>query len=133
MSAIKSLSKGVGREGRLGLFLIVAAGGAIFVVMIIPLIYAAYACFYKFGLGETSNMAFIFFDNYVAFFKDPVAIQSLGNTVLSTILNLALCVFLGVSVSVLLASLSHRMRNFLRAVFSMLLFISSIIVRFTWR
>jgi multiple sugar transport system permease protein len=50
-----------------------------------------------------------------------------------TALNLALCLFIGVGMAVLLQSFPARIANFFRALFSMPLLISPIIVGLIWR
>jgi ABC-type sugar transport system permease subunit len=121
----------INRQTLLGILLVTPAVLTIFVVMFIPLIYAVVASFYDHPGSPGS--AFVFLDNYVRFFQDPVAVRSLWNTTLYTALNLALCLLLGVGMAVLLQSFNRRTGNFLRAFFSMPLLISPIIVGLIWR
>jgi ABC-type sugar transport system permease subunit len=113
---------------RLAYFLILPAAVVIAVVMFVPLFYALFASMY-----DDSGNGFVFLQNYIAFFRDPVALQALLNTVIYTALNLVLCLVLGVGMAVVLASLPLRLGNTLRAVFSMPLLISPIIVALIWR
>ncbi len=119
------------RQTLLGILLVAPAVLTILVVMFIPLVYAVVSSLYDHP-GDT-GATFVFFDNYVRFFQDPVALQSLWNTALYTALNLALCLLLGVGMAVLLQSFPRRTGNFLRAFFSMPLLISPIIVGLIWR
>ncbi|MDR1441553.1 MAG: sugar ABC transporter permease [Bifidobacteriaceae bacterium] len=77
--------------------------------------------------------AFVFLGNYARFFSDPVALRSLGNTLLYTVVNLCVCLAVGVAMAVILSNLRPRVGNALRAIFSMPLFISPIIVALIWR
>ncbi|MCU1578120.1 MAG: hypothetical protein JWP19_324 [Rhodoglobus sp.] len=119
------------RELRLAYFLILPAALAIFLVMILPLGFAIYASFFQYSLGQP--MVFVFFDNYIAFFKDATALRSLLNTIIFTVLSLSLCISIGVGMSVLLKSLSPRVGNVLRAIFAMPILISPIIASLIWR
>ncbi len=101
--------------------------------MILPLGFALYASFFNYQLGQESRMAFVFLGNYVGFFADPVALRSLFNTVVFTLLSLAFGITIGVGVSVLLKNTDPRAANFLRAIFAMPVLISPIIVSLIWR
>lgn len=117
----------------IGFFLVVPAAVVILAVMIVPLVYAVYASLYQFSLGQSSNMAFVLFDNYARFVRDPVAMKSLGNTLLYTVANLTVCLVLGIGMAVIVAGLRPRLGNTLRAIFTMPLLISPIIVALIWR
>jgi ABC-type sugar transport system permease subunit len=121
------------RDRRLAVILLLPAGITIMLVMIIPLGFAFYTSFFNYSLGQEGNMAFVFLDNYVKFFTDPVALRSLLNTVIFTILSLAFCITIGVGISVLLRSLKPRTANVMRAIFAMPVLISPIIVSLIWR
>jgi ABC-type sugar transport system permease subunit len=69
----------------------------------------------------------------VQFFQDPTALRALLNTVVFTALSLALCIAIGVGISVLLRSISRRSGNVLRAIFAMPILISPIIASLIWR
>ncbi|WP_293173225.1 carbohydrate ABC transporter permease [Microcella sp.] len=101
--------------------------------MIVPLGFALIASTFDYSLGQEDKAAFVFLDNYVMFFSDPVALRSLVNTVIFTVLSLSLCMGMGVGISVLLKSLTPRTGNLLRALFAMPLLISPIIVSLIWR
>ncbi|MFB2596178.1 carbohydrate ABC transporter permease [Herbiconiux sp. P17] len=121
------------KDRRLAVFLLLPAAVTIFTVMIVPLGFAIYASFFDYSLGQEDNMAFVFLDNYARFFTDPVALRSLLNTVLFTVLSLALCITIGVGIAVLLRSLNPKVANVLRAVFAMPVLVSPIIVSLIWR
>jgi ABC-type sugar transport system permease subunit len=121
------------REQQLAILLLLPAALTVFVVMIVPLGFALYASVFDYSLGQEDRMRFVLLDNYLRFFSDPVAIRSLINTILFTILSLAFCLCLGLGIAVLLKRINPTIGNILRAVFAMPLMISSIIVSLVWR
>ncbi|MCW5951673.1 MAG: sugar ABC transporter permease [Propionibacteriaceae bacterium] len=121
------------RDLRLAAFLIAPAGVAIVTVMIVPLGFAIVASLFHYQLGREAEATFVFLDNYVRFFADPVAARSLLNTLLFTAMSLTLCIVVGVGIAVYLNSLPARVGNLLRAVFAMPVLISPIIVSLIWR
>src|SRR5882757_5797305 len=128
-----SLSSYARRDRRLAVLLLLPATLTVFLVMIVPLGFAFYASLFDYQLGQESRMAFVFAGNYVRFFSDPVALQSLFNTVAFTLLSLALGITIGVGISVLLKNTEPRVANILRAIFAMPVLISPIIVSLIWR
>ncbi|KQV26347.1 MULTISPECIES: carbohydrate ABC transporter permease [unclassified Microcella] len=129
----RSTSSYARKDLRLALYLVLPAAAAIFIVMIVPLGFALIASTFEYSLGQEESAVFVFLDNYAKFFADPVAISSLLNTALFTVMSLFLCMLIGVGMSVLLKSLNPRTGNILRAIFAMPLLISPIIVSLIWR
>jgi multiple sugar transport system permease protein len=127
----RQLSSYAKKDLRLGIYLILPAAIAIFLVMILPLGFALYVSFFHYSVGQ--SMVFAGFSNYIAFFQDPAALQALLNTFIFTVLSLALSVSIGVGISVLLKSISFRVGNLMRAIFAMPLLISPIIISLIWR
>jgi len=127
----RRLSPYARKDLRLGIYLILPAAIAIFLVMILPLGFAIYISFFHYSIGQ--NLVFAGFSNYVAFFQDSAALQSLLNTFIFTVLSLAFSIAIGVGISVLLKSIGFRIGNFMRAVFAMPLLISPIIISLIWR
>lgn len=121
------------KDLRIAMFLILPAALAIFIVMIIPLGFALVASTFEYSLGQEDAAVFVFLDNYVKFFTDPVALKSLVNTLIFTTLSLSLCMIIGVGMSVLLKSLAPRTGNIFRALFAMPVLVSPIIVSLIWR
>lgn len=121
------------KDLRLAIFLILPAAAAIFIVMIVPLGFALGASMFSYSLGQEDRAVFVFLDNYAKFFADPVAMKSLLNTVIFTVLSLSLCMVIGIGMSVLLKSLNPKTGNVLRAIYAMPLLISPIIVSLIWR
>lgn len=121
------------RDHHLAILLLLPAALAVLVVMIIPLGFALFASFYDYSLGQQNGMVFVFFGNYVRFFTDPIAIQSLVNTLIFTAISLIACLSLGVGISVMLKDLPRGVANFLRGIYAMPVLISPIIVGLIWR
>jgi multiple sugar transport system permease protein len=132
ITAPRPTSKYARRDLRTAVFLVLPAGLAIFIVMIVPLGFALTTSFQDYRIGR-DDASFVFLENYIRFFSDPVALQSLWNTVAFTVMSLVLCIGIGVGMAVLLKSLRPRVGNVLRAIFAMPLLISPIIVSLIWR
>lgn len=131
--ASRPMSSYAKRDQRLALLLLVPAVAMVVTVMIIPLGFALVASLFQYSLGQEDKMVFVFLDNYIRFFSDPVALRSLLNTFVFTLLSLALCLSIGVGIAVLLRDLHRPTANFLRAIFAMPILISPIIVSLIWR
>lgn len=121
------------RSRYLAILLIVPAGAVVFVAMIVPLGYALVMSLFDYKLGSETSASFIFLRNYVRFLQDPLALKSLGITLAFTGLALSLELVAGVGMAVLLASIPERVSRILRALYSMPLLISPIIVGLIWR
>jgi ABC-type sugar transport system permease subunit len=121
------------RDKQLAWLLLVPAAAMVVTVMIVPLGFALFASLFQYSLGQEDNMVFVFLGNYVKFFTDPVAVQSLINTFVFTVISLALGLSIGVGIAVLLRDLKRPVANFLRAIFAMPILISPIIVSLIWR
>jgi ABC-type sugar transport system permease subunit len=119
------------RQTLLGLLLVAPAVLFIIVVTFIPIVYAITSSLYENPGLDTSK--FVLLDNYTRFFTDPLAFRSLINTAIYTAVNLALCLALGVGVAVLLRTFRPRVGNVLRALFTMPLLVSPIVVGLIWR
>src|SRR5260370_531991 len=120
-------------DQRLAILLLLPAAMTIFLVMIVPLGFALYASLFDYSLGQENNMSFVFLHNYARFFADPVAFRSLINTVVFTLLSLTLRLSLVLVIAVLLKRINPATSSVLRAIFSMPLLISPIIVGLVWR
>lgn len=121
------------RDRMLGWALLVPAAALVTAVMIVPLGFAIFASFFQYSLGQEDRMVFVFFDNYIRFFTDPVALRALLNTFVFTAISLALCLGVGIGISVLLRDTWRPGANFLRAIYAMPILISPIIVSLIWR
>src|SRR5882757_4792572 len=121
------------RDQRLAWLLLVPSAAMVIAVMIIPLGFAVFASFFQYSLGQEDKMVFVFLANYVKFFTDPVALRSLFNTFVFTIISLILCLTVGVGIAALLREINRPAANILRGIFAMPILISPIIVSLIWR
>jgi multiple sugar transport system permease protein len=121
------------RARYLAIFLIIPAAAVVFVAMIVPLGYALVMSLFDYKLGSETSASFIFLENYVRFLEDPLALKSLGITLVFTALALSLELLAGVGMAVLLTSIPEGWSRILRALYSMPLLISPIIVGLIWR
>jgi multiple sugar transport system permease protein len=121
------------RARYLAIFLIIPAAAVVFVAMIVPLGYALVMSLFDYKLGSETSASFIFLENYVRFLQDPLALKSLGITLVFTALALSLELLAGVGMAVLLTSIPEGWSKILRALYSMPLLISPIIVGLIWR
>lgn len=104
------------------------------VVMIIPLIYGVVISFFNYNVGAgLSRDAFTGISNYLRMFHDPVFWKSMKNTLVFSVLAISGDFVIGTLTAVLLLQLRDRTSRFLRAVFTMPLLISPIIVGLIWR
>lgn len=104
------------------------------VVMIIPLIYGVVISLFNYNVGAgLSRDTFAGISNYLRMFHDPVFWKSMKNTLVFSILAITGDFVLGTLTAVLLLQLRDRTGRFLRAVFTMPLLISPIIVGLIWR
>jgi multiple sugar transport system permease protein len=121
------------RRQFLAIFLILPAVTVVIFAMLIPLGYGLVMSLFDYKLGSESTASFVFFKNYVRFLEDPLAIKSLGITLVFTSLALSLEVTVGVGMAVLLRSIPERWSRILGALYSMPLLVSPIIVGLIWR
>lgn len=133
MKKLSRSSLNSGKANYLAGFLILPAAAVVFIAMIVPLFYALVMSLYDYKLGQEAAGTFVFLDNYIRFFKDEVALQSLWNTLLFTAMALTLELALGIGISIFLLGLPMKMANFFRALFTMPLLISHVIVGLIWR
>ncbi|MBB6669455.1 carbohydrate ABC transporter permease [Cohnella nanjingensis] len=114
-------------------FLVLPAVAVVVLAMIVPLGYALVMSLFDFGPGQESSGVFVGLRNYVAFFHDRVALGSLGITLIFTVAALTLELGIGIGMAVLLSGLPARLSKLLRAIYSMPLLVSPIIVGLIWR
>lgn len=106
----------------------------VIVVMIIPLCYGAAISLFDYNVGGKLNSEnFIGIANYVKMFQDPVLWKGLKNTIVFSALAIAGDFVIGTMLAVFLLRLKPRFGKFLRAIFTMPLLISPIIVGLIWR
>jgi ABC-type sugar transport system permease subunit len=88
---------------------------------------------FNFLPGKESSGIFVGLDNYILFFHDKVAISALGITLIFTVVALLLELVMGIGIAVILVGLPPKLSKFLRAIYSMPLLVSPIIVGLIWR
>lgn len=123
------------RDGRdpLAVVLIAPAALVIIAVMLLPLVYAVTMSLFDFRPGFETQGKFLFLENYLRFFQDKIALQSLLLTLVFTFGALSLELLLGVGFSVLLQTIPTGIAKILRGIYCMPLLISPIIVGLIWR
>ena len=121
------------RRDSLAVVLIAPAAAVVFTAMLLPLAYAIVMSLFDYRQGFETQGRFLFLQNYVRFFQDKIAIQSLFLTLTFTFFALLLELLLGVGFSVLLLTIPTRIAQALRGIYSMPLLISPIIVGLIWR
>lgn len=115
------------------MFLILPSATVVIFAMLIPLGYGLVMSLFDYKIGSETSATFVFLKNYVRFLQDPLAIKSLGITLLFTGLALSLELLLGVGMAVLLKSIPERWARILGALYAMPLLVSPIIVGLIWR
>ena len=121
------------RRPYLAMFLILPSATVVIFAMLIPLGYGLVMSLFDYKIGSETSATFVFLKNYVRFLQDPLAIKSLGITLLFTGLALSLELLLGVGMAVLLKSIPERWARILGALYAMPLLVSPIIVGLIWR
>lgn len=105
----------------------------ILIVMLIPLAYGVVISMFDYQLGGNGIGKFIFLDNYVNFFKSNIALKSTAITLIFTVSALCAELFLGILLAILLLRIPKKLGKVLRAIFTMPLLISPIIIGLMWR
>jgi len=121
------------RRPYLAMFLILPSATVVIFAMLIPLGYGLVMSLFDYKIGSETSATFVFLKNYVRFLQDPLAIKSLGITLVFTGLALSLELLLGVGMAVLLKSIPERWARILGALYAMPLLVSPIIVGLIWR
>lgn len=104
------------------------------VVLIVPLAYGLVISLFDYNVGAKLGAEnFLGLGNYIRMLGDRVFQKSLVNTVIFSILAIAGDLVIGTLIAVLLLKLRKRTGQLLRAVFTMPLLISPIIVGLIWR
>ena len=106
----------------------------IFSVMVIPLFYGFTLSLFDVGFGKKiSAEAFLGFSNYARFFKDPVALKAVFNTVVFSFGAIAGDLVLGTICAVFLLRIPGFFSAALRPIVTIPLLVSPIVVGLTWR
>lgn len=133
-SAVKSSRANLLKHDKIiGYSFIFPAFLIIMLVMIFPLCYGLFISLFDYKMGQQGFVKFLFLGNYINFFKDSVALNSVKVTVLFTLGALLSELFLGILISVLLLRLAHRLGAVMRGIYTMPLLVSPIIIGLIWR
>jgi ABC-type sugar transport system permease subunit len=121
------------RRQYLAIALILPSAAVVSAAMLLPLGYAAVMSLFDYRPGFETKGKFIFLENYLHFFQDPLALLAFGQTLLFTFFALLLELVIGLGISMLLLSIPATIGKILRGIFCMPLLISPIIVGLIWR
>ena len=106
----------------------------VLVVLLVPFCYGLYVSLFRYDIGtQLSADRFVGLGNYAAALTDKVFIKSAVNTIGFSLMATAGDLVLGTLIAVLLCRLRERQSGILRAVFTMPLLVSPIIVGLIWR
>lgn len=106
----------------------------VIVVMIFPLCYGVMISLFNYNLGaELSSGNFVGLGNYLRMFSDTILWKSMKNTIVFSVLAISGDFVIGTLFAVLLLQFKGWRGRFLRAIFTMPLLISPIIVGLIWR
>ncbi len=117
----------------LAVALIAPAATVVTAAMLLPLVYALVMSLFDFRPGFETQGKFQFLQNYLRFFQDKIALESLWLTLIFTFGALSLELLLGVGYSILLLTIPVRVAKVLCGVYCIPLLISPIIVGLIWR
>jgi multiple sugar transport system permease protein len=120
-----------GKNEILSFFLMSPTLLIVLLVMIIPLFYGLVMSFFNYDIGKEITPAGI--NNYIQMANDSTVWKSLGNTVLFSLGATAGDFIIGTIIAVLLLKVRPRLGRFMRAIYTIPLLISPIIVGLIWR
>ncbi|MGD9940498.1 MAG: carbohydrate ABC transporter permease [Clostridia bacterium] len=114
--------------------LMVPAIGLVGFAMVVPLVYGVFLTLFDYRFG-TFNLAesFVGLANYLRFFSDKTAMQSVVNTLAFSAGAITGDFVIGTAIALLLHSLARLLSRWLRPMVTMPLLVSPIIVGLTWR
>ena len=102
--------------------------------MVVPLVYGTFLTFFDYRFGTFNPVdSFVGLANYIRFFSDKTALQSVANTLAFSAGAIAGDFIIGTAIALLLHSLVHWASRWLRPIVTMPLLVSPIIVGLTWR
>lgn len=109
--------------------------GPAFIVMLAvtayPILQAIWLSFFRYRLTDPDAREFIFFENYAVIFTDPVFYQALRNTLIITVVTVAVELVLGFAIAMLM----HRVvlpRRTLRTIVLIPYSIITVVSAFAW-
>lgn len=126
------MSRRAAREERLGWLLCTPAVLAMLLVTAYPMLYALWLSLFQYDLRFPDRRAFVGWDNYLGVLSSPVWWKALGNTLVITVVSVAVELVLGM----LLALLMHRalfLRRTLRAAILVPYGIITVVAALAWK
>jgi len=106
----------------------------VLIVMIIPLIYGLFMSFFDYNIGaKATSEDFVGIDNYISLIQDPVVWKSVKNTLVFTLFATGGDIIVGTIIAVLLLRVSTSISRVTRAIYTMPLLISPIVIGLIWR
>lgn len=106
----------------------------VLIVMIIPLLYGLFMSFFDYNIGaRVTSEDFIGIDNYISLVKDPIVWKSVANTLIFTFFATAGDIVVGTIIAALLLRVNNRLSRVTRAIYTMPLLISPIVIGLIWR
>lgn len=130
----KKLELSLEKGDLLPILLILPTLFIVLVVMIIPLCYGVFISLFDYDIGNTiADSDFIGAGNYIKMLSDRTFWKSLSNTVMFSLGATAGDIIIGTVIAVLLLQLRSRASRITRAIFTMPLLVSPIIVGLIWR
>ncbi len=120
-------------ERRLGWLL---AGPAFFVMLAVtayPILQAVYESLFTYRLTDPGNRAFLGLNNYAVILTDPLWWQSLGVTVLITVITVAVELVLGFALALVMAKALSAIRPVVRAAILIPYAVITVVSAFAWQ
>ncbi|MCV2491726.1 sugar ABC transporter permease [Geodermatophilus sp. YIM 151500] len=132
-SAPPSVSDRARAERRLGWML----AGPAFVIMLLvtayPILQAVYESLFSYRLTDPANRAFNGLGNYVVVLTDPIWWQSIGVTLLITVVTVAVELVLGFALAMVMAKALQSLRPILRAAILIPYAVITVVSAFAWQ
>ena len=113
-SAATALSRRFNYEERSALYFILPVMAVLFAVAVFPIVYSLYLSFFDLKLTRPHRVPFVWFDNYLTLFQEPLFWTSVMRTLSFTVMSVTGVVVIGVAVALLLNE-TFRGRRFVSA------------------
>jgi multiple sugar transport system permease protein len=120
-------------ERKLGWLL---AGPAFLVMLLVtayPILQAVYESLFSYRLTDPNNRSFVGLSNYVVILSDPLWWQSLGVTVLITVITVAVELVLGFALALVMAKALSSIRPVVRAAILIPYAVITVVSAFAWQ
>ncbi|HZH73055.1 MAG TPA: sugar ABC transporter permease, partial [Mariniphaga sp.] len=104
----------------------------VFVVSIIPLLYTFYLSFQNYILTNPSGSYFNGLKNYIKLFTNPVIRQSISKTLIFTFSSVALSMFVGLGLALVVNNIKKG-KTFFRIALFIPMMLSPVVIGVVWR